>query len=323
MLDEPQWYPNQTTVRIAMLDCPAYLTIPQLHWTRSKAVFTLWNHFFDDTQRMLLMAALNTHGVDELFYKAAFLECERHLVLLAQEIEDIGRNEICVGGMGTNQRLHDIRRVLHRLKVCVQENRAQEVRVARASSLRATGSDMRVREEFQSLVLMVKDLEMSLVQAFQLLMSTMSVKEMRDSLEQTRATHEQTRSMNVLTRLAVFYAPLSFAASIFGMNTREINDSAPSLETFGIVAVAILAFSVIVVAGGHGIQKALRKRKEERGEAMLLQRRTETPAREACDVLPSGEKGYKMTAWKSSRAQLSFARRKRATNNWRSGDDAC
>jgi len=91
------------------------------------------------------------------------------------------------------------------------------------------------------------------MQRFYLLMMTMGVQGNID-------TQEQSESSSRLTKLAFFYAPLSFVTSIFGMNMDIINDEHPSLAIFFILLAAVSATTLCIVLGSRCVGSIKQRR---------------------------------------------------------------
>jgi hypothetical protein len=135
-----------------------------------------------------------------------------------------------------NDRLHDLRQDLNTLR--------EEVGVARSympSDLYPLFSKLTYgnpSEVFLEILNESKELEGFLMDTFQLLMSTISVLDSQASIQDARRSAR-------LTQLATIYVPLSFVTGIFGMNVKEINDSALSVWTAAVALVVV----VILTAG--------------------------------------------------------------------------
>lgn len=84
----------------------------------------------------------------------------------------------------------------------------------------------------------VMQLDQFLIETFQLLMSSISVRDSQLSIEQSqRATR--------LTQLAFIYVPLSFVTGIFGMNVQQINSTGLSIW----VCFVTLTIIMVLTAG--------------------------------------------------------------------------
>lgn len=79
-------------------------------------------------------------------------------------------------------------------------------------------------------------------------MLTMNTRDVANSLGLIEACHHQTRSMTILTWLMIVYAPLSFAAGIFGMNLAPVKDSKLEVTAFYTVAFSLFGATVVIAA---------------------------------------------------------------------------
>lgn len=157
-----------------------------------------------------------------------------------------------------NDRLHRLREDLSRLKqvipsdqnlFCIDPSCAHNGDVAKhySSYKIERTAHWNSSEEWPSLKGEILHQEDILVQTFQILHSTISIRESQTSIELARHMAEeahrsavQARRGQLLTYLAFIYAPLSFVTSIYGMNVREINDSPLS------VWVCFVALAVVI-----------------------------------------------------------------------------
>ena len=101
----------------------------------------------------------------------------------------------------------------------------------------------------------VAQLDGFLMETFQLLMSSISVRDSQLSIEQSQRAAR-------LTQLAFIYAPLSFVASIFGMNVREINATGLSIWVFFVT----LAITVVMTVGIFGLFRTRGNKRKKEGE---------------------------------------------------------
>ena len=93
------------------------------------------------------------------------------------------------------------------------------------------------------------------METFQLLMSSISVRDNQLSIEQSQRAAR-------LTQLAFIYAPLSFVAGIFGMNVREINATGLSIWVFFVT----LAIVVVLTVGIFGFFRFRGNKRKKEGE---------------------------------------------------------
>lgn len=81
------------------------------------------------------------------------------------------------------------------------------------------------------------DAQKFLMETFQLLMSSMSVRE-------SRIAGEQASQTTVLTYLAILYLPMTVATGVFGMNISEINGGVPKFWWVIVVMLILVFFTV-------------------------------------------------------------------------------
>lgn len=267
------WFPNQTIMRLGMVDGPGHITIPRLGWTDKTAVFPIWVFFNDQTSRDVLLRCLRDDRMDEFLYRAALFQCEREILQVSMNIEMINDDQAEGDARTTHESLPNIQKVSTRLKSCIQENRAYEDKLRRGSF--ANSASYPLRTEFEKLAIRFSELDNSLVQCFYRQMTTLTAAGTQENLRQTKATneqaqatYEQTRSMSALTWLAFFYVPLTFVTGIFGMNVKEIDPEKPlSYRLYAGVAGGFLCFSVVLVFGYRAVQKRRTRRSLEAGTA--------------------------------------------------------
>lgn len=101
----------------------------------------------------------------------------------------------------------------------------------------------------------VVQLDGFLMETFQLLMSSISVRDSQLSIEQSQRASR-------LTQLAFIYAPLSFVAGIFGMNVKEINATGLSIWVFFVT----LAIVVVLTVGIFGVFRTRGNKRKKEGE---------------------------------------------------------
>lgn len=142
----------------------------------------------------------------------------------------------------TNSQLHDMRESLAGLKAGIAEtitwapndldpyfksnlNRLKDLHLATPSPFNT----------LHDLLEEAKELQAFLMETFQLLMSSLSVRDSQISIHQSRRG-------TLITVLAFIYVPLSFVTGIFGMNIKEVNGS--PLDVW----VCFVALAVVVVS---------------------------------------------------------------------------
>jgi len=167
----------------------------------------------------------NIMPIRPLLYLLSSSLWEENLRRLTREIKDISFRQLRNPSLGINDILHDKRKDLAWLKGGLMEitiytpktvtdyfqkhenspNWRNNWRNNPTQALRRTLSE-------------ALELEELLKETFQLFMSSLSVQDSRASIEQSRRASR-------LTTLAFIYVPLSFVTGVFGMNIQEINSS--------------------------------------------------------------------------------------------------
>lgn len=186
-----------------------------------------------------------------------------NLRILDEDIKHISFEEIRSPNFETNKVLHDRREDLAFVKSGLTETttyvpdtvneyfKTHPYYSARQDHvLRRTPVDGHQRTLEEAI-----QLEVFLMQTFQLLMSSISVQESHLSSEQVKRT---TR----LTQLAFIYIPLSFVTGIFGMNLKELNGSELSIW----VCLVVMAIVVILTAIIFWLPNARAARKKFQNE---------------------------------------------------------
>lgn len=245
------------------------MTIPRLGWTNLTAVFPIWTLFRDDTYKTKLLRCLKDWNIDEFLYQATLLQCEKEVLYLGLDIEEINDQQAEGGEITADKRLPNVQKVSTRLKNCIQENRAYEDKLRRAAFVAAAGYS--ARTDFEKLAVRFSELDNALVQCFYRQMTTLTAAGTQENLRQTtatnkqaQATYEQTRSMSTLTWLAFFYVPLTFVTGIFGMNVKEIDPDKPlSWKLYAAVASSFLVVSVLGAVAYRAMQKCRGSRRSD------------------------------------------------------------
>jgi Mg2+ and Co2+ transporter CorA len=165
----------------------------------------------------------------------------------------------------TNQKMHDYREALEYLHNSTYE----AVKAASASpSLSDSFEELKERYEKSGITTFnpvtflkttqkeAEDVQEFLMQTFQLLMSSISVRESGHSAEQASRT-------TILTYLAILYLPLTVATGVFGMNIKEINNGTPKFFWVIIVMVILMVSTVIVYSLLEKREKRERRKKSK------------------------------------------------------------
>lgn len=120
-----------------------------------------------------------------------------------------------------------------------------------------------------------KKLQSFLNDTFQLLMSSISVRDSKLSIIQAELSNQQAalsaaeaRRSAWLTQLASIYLPLSIVTGIFGMNIKEINGSPVKFWWCIVILVILIAFTVAI----YFVLRALADREQKRAEQEKLKK---------------------------------------------------
>lgn len=208
-----------------------------------------------------LMHCLHNHGLDDFMYRACVVETERHINVALDRVRYIGLQYNPEGEEKIMVELRAIRQSLNRLYRCIEENKTHERTFNRARHV-STERNHCERRCFHELGEQVRGLEQTVIRDMKVNMMTISTRDVANSLKLTEASHQQTRSMAVLTWLMMFYAPLSFAAAIFGMNLKQLNGdgSILSISNFLVVASALLTATICFAVALAMVSRVARKR---------------------------------------------------------------
>lgn len=239
-LNRDPTFPSQTVLRFAFARWPGYVCFPRIRDIRDSAVLPLWQLLNDKHTCEALMYCLQQHGLDDFLYRASAVETERHINAALERVRFISLQEIPDGESEIMAQLRNIRQALNRLYRCIEENKTHERAFQRTNHSASSNGSHCERNYFHRLANQVRDLEQTVLRDMKVLMMTMSTRDVANSLKLTEATHQQTRSMAILTWLMMFYAPLSFAAGIFGTNLQQLNDSGLPISNFLIVSLSLL-----------------------------------------------------------------------------------
>lgn len=169
-----------------------------------------------------------------------------NLRFLDRDIKRISFEDIRHPSLKVNDRLHDRREDLIRLKAALLETNRHVPpnldeflerfpHLTNKTEARWFSPIIHLQETLEE----AEKLEVFLMDTFQLLMSSMSVLDSRTSIEQAQRGQQ-------LTQLAFVYIPLSFITGVFGMNVKEINGSPLSIWVTVMALLVALALTAIV-----------------------------------------------------------------------------
>lgn len=165
--------------------------------------------------------------------------------LIDQDLKVTAFRDLRRPNIRTNNRFHELREDLNTLRTeatLAKDWLFDDGRYPNRFHGRAPGSG-RSRVEWPADMLgdileHVPQTECFLMDTFQLLMSSISVLESQNCIQDARRSA-------LLTQLAAIYVPLSFVTGIWGTNIQEINDSPHPLWIFGVTLVIAVAVTVV------------------------------------------------------------------------------
>ncbi|KAL9620111.1 MAG: hypothetical protein Q9160_005317 [Pyrenula sp. 1 TL-2023] len=249
---KPKESRSRTTCRFRYSQSRGGLPLPQLFSQQSYSLFESFRSLFQHTWHIAFMfngipGVLPAHALLYMFSSSIW---ETNLRFLDSDIKRISFRDLRDPKDSTNDDLHDRREDLEDLKALISETvtwvpptlpryyeKLSERRVDGAYS--TFGSPIenlrRVRQDADRLQSFLND-------TFQLLMSSIAVRDSRSSMEQARRSAW-------LTQLASLYLPLSVLTGIFGMNLKEINGSSVPFW-WSIVVLGILALCTVLTYFG-------------------------------------------------------------------------
>ncbi|OAG04115.1 uncharacterized protein CC84DRAFT_888453 [Paraphaeosphaeria sporulosa] len=213
---------------------------------------------------------------------------EANLRFLTTTIRDISFRDLRDPSDSTNDKLHDQRQDLDYLRTFVTETLKWYPPTLPSYFLSLPKYDQRHRDHIadnsehpiQNLRRILKDaenLQGFLIDTFQLLMSSVSVRESRLSIEQARLSAEQARRSAWLTQLASVYLPLSVVTGIFGMNLKEISEGPPRWWWAVVVLVVLVVCTVGIYYSLREVEKIAEERRQRRVEGRQVKRVNEKP----------------------------------------------
>lgn len=256
--------------------------LPQLfhreHYSLFESLRTVFQHgwhtsiLFDD-----IGGVLPGHP---MLYMISSSLWETNLRFLTATIRQISFHDLRNPSDSTNDKLHDRRQDLDYLRTLVTETLKWHPPTLPSYFLRLPKYDGHHRSQIanlaehpiQSLRRILEDAEKLqgfLIDTFQLLMSSISVRESRLSIEQAQLSAEQARRSAWLSQLASVYLPLSVVTGIFGMNLKEISDGPPRWWWAVVVLVVLVMCTMGIYYSLREVEKVAEGRRQTREKSRL------------------------------------------------------
>jgi Mg2+ and Co2+ transporter CorA len=197
-----------------------------------------------------------------LLYMLASSLWETNFRYLDTEIKRLSFNDIRHPNLEINSILHDRREDLEQLKNSIIDtkkytfgNISEYFKELPHHQNKIYTNNRTAIENLEMILDEATKLDKFLMDTFQLLMSSISV--------------EQAQRGTLLTQLAFIYVPLSFVASIFGMNAKEINGSLPSIWICIVVMAIVLICTIVIFSSIKACtRQKQRKCRESQQEAI-------------------------------------------------------
>lgn len=244
-LPKPKESTSRTTLRFRYCQSRrGGVPLPQLFSQQKYSLLESFKSIFQHTWHFRLLLndgipqVLPAHAMLYMFSSSLW---ETNLRFLDSDIKRISFRDLRDPKKGTNDQLHDRREDLEDLKALVSETVTWAPSTISQYFEKLCETDDHLKssplgrpiENLKRIQQDAADLQIFLNDTFQLLMSSIAV---RDS----KASMEQAQRSQWLTQLASLYLPLSVLTGIFGMNLKEINGSSVPFW-WSIVVLAILA----------------------------------------------------------------------------------
>ncbi|KAL8668580.1 MAG: hypothetical protein Q9168_006796 [Polycauliona sp. 1 TL-2023] len=254
---------DRTTLRVQYATNRGGLILPQLFSQQDYSLLSSFQSFFQHKWhfRALFQDIPGVLPEHALLYLLASSTWETNLRVLDSNIKRISFRDLRDPKDDTNDELHDCREDLESLKSSIAEtlkwipvhlgdffkrlpvhqvDNNWSPTLQPVQALRATMDE-------------AEKLQMFLMDTFQLLLSSISVRDSKLSMQQAQ-------QQSWLTQLASLYLPLSVLTGIFGMNLQEINGSYVPFWW----ALVVLAILFVGTAGIYYVLKHWKRRQERR-----------------------------------------------------------
>ena len=240
--------------------------LPQLFHQAKHSLFDSLKAFFQHGWHFaLLFGAEGAIPHEPLLYLLSNSLWISNLNYLTSEIHRISFVEVRNPSLKINNALHDRRENLASMKTSLTETikymPTTAVEYFRKHTYFLNNAAIRWNsvtpiESHQRTLDAVVQLDHVLMETFQLLMSSISLRDTQLSIEQSqRATR--------LTQLAIIYVPLSFVTGLFGMNVQQINATGLPIWVCFVTLAIIIVLSAGIFWFLHARGK--KKKKEEGG----------------------------------------------------------
>lgn len=268
LVDAPlKLYPRKrTTLRLTYATNRGGILLPQLFSHTEYSLFDSLQAFLQHGWHFRLLFEGDDGALpgQPLVYTLSNSLWSSNLRCLTEDIHRISFEQVRYPSLKINNTLHDLRQNLAFLKTSLTETikyvPSTAVKYFEQHPYYILNTPSRWKpttpiESHQDALDQALQLEGFLMETFQLLMSSISVRDSQLSIEQSQ------RAIR-LTLLAFIYVPLSFVTGIFGMNIQEISGTGLSIWVCFVALAAILMLTV----GIFWLLHERGKKRKDRGE---------------------------------------------------------
>ena len=233
---------RKANIRVPFSDNTAGLPLPQPFEMNQLSPFDMLTGFVEQPSGMDaifgFMPANPAIAIEPVVFAqfwAAWL-WHANICYIANRLKVIAFEDLRDPKPSTTNDLHDLREMLNSLRGNVGQTNAYLLEEGKWERYYDASNSLDIvwpATTFASTSRAMINIERSLMDTFQLLMSTLSIRASESSIQDAK------RGI-LLTQLATIYIPLSFVTGIWGMNVREINGSPRPMWMFGVTLVAAL-----------------------------------------------------------------------------------
>nr|OQO19100.1 hypothetical protein B0A51_14210 [Rachicladosporium sp. CCFEE 5018] len=266
---------RRTDLRVAYSTRRGGIFLPQLVTHHEHRLYDIFCSFFYHRWHLnvLFSEHIDKHtaiGREFLLHFVATSTWRTNLLTINREIKKVSFKELRQPVLSTNTKLHDLREELDvfitgfseifRGRSGLRREHNEMLQMNNPDRLNNL-TESNPLAHLQDTMKDAQELQRFLMDSFQLLISSVSVMDIKDQAAQTKISQAQNDRAARLTQLAFVYVPLSFVTGIFGMNIREINDS-PVPAWICVVALVVVAVATGAIFGGYEVWKLLTKKEQ-------------------------------------------------------------
>ena len=196
------------------------------------------------------------YALTNIFKFAAFSESQFLNLLKDKVCRELSPRSLALGKTLTLANLLSYQQILERhidwLRQCTLAVGKENASHWPVTSGNCSDDDLQVAfcKDYEALLAAAEQLETKCRQGMQALQNNASIIESKKGIVQAE-------EVTKLTQLAFFFVPLSYLASLFGMNMKEFNTGRVSLWVWALASMCALVFSAVLLQ--HGWRSRLRR----------------------------------------------------------------